>query len=261
MIKALFFDIDGTLVSFDTHQIPLSTVDALRKAHEKGVKIIISTGRPLSFITNLGAIDGLIDGYITANGAYNFIGSHDVSCHCIAPEQVRRIIALSREKNVPCVIVGKRSATDINRNSLFEQVFLDLLNLYVLNVSTSTLEEVLAEGVLQVTPFFDAQQWSELEASFPDCIGNRWHPAFVDINKKNVHKGMGLKEFAEYFGISIEETMAFGDGGNDIPIIEAAGIGVAMGNANDEVKASADYVTAHIDHDGVAQALTHFNVI
>ena len=69
MTKALFFDIDGTLVSFKTHSIPASTIEALEKAHAKGVKIFISTGRPTLFINNLQAIEHLIDGYMTANGA------------------------------------------------------------------------------------------------------------------------------------------------------------------------------------------------
>ena len=68
-IKALFFDIDGTLVSFQTHRIPQSTVEALEKAKQNGVNIYISTGRPIILITNLGQIEHLIDGYITTNGA------------------------------------------------------------------------------------------------------------------------------------------------------------------------------------------------
>ena len=92
MFKALFFDIDGTLVSFATHQIPASTVEALRKAKEKGVKIFISTGRPPSIITNLGQIEGLIDGYITANGAYCFVGKETVSLHPMRRKEVETIL-------------------------------------------------------------------------------------------------------------------------------------------------------------------------
>lgn len=66
---------------------------------------------------------------------------------------------------------------------------------------------------------------------------------------------------AEYLGLDISETMAFGDGGNDISIIREAGIGVAMGNANEEVKAMADYVTSSVDEDGVKNALVHFGII
>ena len=76
MIKALFFDIDGTLVSFKTHVIPDSAVKALEKAHNKGIKIFIATGRPMAIINNMSQLEekGLIDGYVTMNGAYCFIG-------------------------------------------------------------------------------------------------------------------------------------------------------------------------------------------
>ena len=83
MIKALFFDIDGTLVSFRTHEIPESTVNALEEVKKQGLKVYISTGRPLSIITNLGQIQHLIDGYITTNGAYCFVdrnGKREIIC-------------------------------------------------------------------------------------------------------------------------------------------------------------------------------------
>ena len=67
--------------------------------------------------------------------------------------------------------------------------------------------------------------------------------------------------FIKRFGFKLEETMAFGDGGNDIGMLRHAGIGVAMGNANDEVKAAADYITASVDEDGIYKALKHFGVI
>ena len=71
MTKALFFDIDGTLVSFETHRIPPSTIEALEAAHAKGLKIFIATGRPKAIINNLSELQdrNLIDGYITMNGA------------------------------------------------------------------------------------------------------------------------------------------------------------------------------------------------
>ena len=68
-IKALFFDIDGTLVSFNTHRIPCSTIEAIEAAKQKGIKIFIATGRPLVYINNLADIAHLVDGYVTTNGA------------------------------------------------------------------------------------------------------------------------------------------------------------------------------------------------
>ena len=78
-IKAAFFDIDGTLVSFQTHQIPASTIKAIEQAKEQGVKIFISTGRPVAIINNIDPIRHLIDGYITFNGARTFIGDEDIT--------------------------------------------------------------------------------------------------------------------------------------------------------------------------------------
>ena len=89
----------------------------------------------------------------------------------------------------------------------------------------------------------------------------RWHPAFVDITTKGCTKQQGIDEIIRHFGISLDETMAFGDGGNDISMIQHAAIGVAMGNALDSVKAVADYITDSVDEDGIANALKHFGVI
>ena len=91
-IKALFFDIDGTLVSFKSHRIPQSTVDALEQAKKNGVKVYISTGRPKQIINNLGQIEHLIDGYITANGARCFVEDTLVSQHTILIHMSRNVI-------------------------------------------------------------------------------------------------------------------------------------------------------------------------
>ena len=87
------------------------------------------------------------------------------------------------------------------------------------------------------------------------CESSRWYPDFADITAKNVNKGNGLLAIAAHQGIKAEETMALGDGGNDMSIIKQAGIGVAMGNANEALKAVADYVTEPVDENGVYHAL------
>ena len=89
----------------------------------------------------------------------------------------------------------------------------------------------------------------------------RWHPAFVDVTAKGNTKQNGIDQIIRHFGIKLEETMAFGDGGNDISMLRHAGIGVAMDNANDNVKAVADYVTTSVDEDGIAHALEQFKII
>lgn len=93
MTKALFFDIDGTLVSFRTHEIPASAVEALSAAKAKGHRIFIATGRPRVIINNLGPLQerGLIDGYVTMNGAYCFVGDEVIYKSAIPTDDVRTL--------------------------------------------------------------------------------------------------------------------------------------------------------------------------
>lgn len=260
MIKALFFDIDGTLVSFKTHLIPDSTVAALRQAKANGVKVFISTGRPITIITNLGQIEGLIDGYITTNGAYSFVGKETVGLHPMLREDVDAILADGKLKGYPSIVVGTRNFVVCNNAEVVDRVF--VRDLKVTNIDFSkTYDDVKDEPILQVTPFVTPAQEADLMPRLKECTSGRWHPEFTDITRRGVNKAEGLREMARHMGYGIAETMAFGDGGNDIPILRAAGVGVAMGNGLDNVKAAADYVTTPIDGDGVLNALRHYNII
>lgn len=89
----------------------------------------------------------------------------------------------------------------------------------------------------------------------------RWYPTFADIIASGVDKGVGIDQFCNYHGFSLEETMAFGDGGNDLEMLRHAAIGIAMGNADDDVKQAADYVTNDVDDEGVFKALQHFGLV
>lgn len=259
-IKALFFDIDGTLVSFRTHLIPQSTVDALQEAKRNGVAIYISTGRPLMLITNLGQIEHLIDGYITTNGARCFVGDHTVCLRPISREDVDEVVADADRCDYPVIVVGERHLVVYHPTDIVRKVFVEGLGVVNLDFSTQ-LETLTDEEILQLTPFCSAEQEAELMPRLSNCTSGRWHPAFTDITSGEADKGKGLHAMAQYLGLGISETMAFGDGGNDISIIREAGVGVAMGNANEELKVCADFVTSSVDEDGVKNALLHFGVI
>ncbi|MBR5298612.1 MAG: HAD hydrolase family protein, partial [Parabacteroides sp.] len=82
-----------------------------------------------------------------------------------------------------------------------------------------------------------------------------------DVVSMGISKRVGIDKMLEHFHIGLDECMAFGDGGNDIQMLSHVGLGVAMGNASDEVKKYADYVTDSVDEDGIYKALKFFNVI
>lgn len=261
MIKALFLDVDGTLVSFATHQIPQSAIDAIREAHLRGVKIIIATGRCRRIINNLADIEPYIDGYSCTNGAFNIIGNQEVSFYPIDEDDVRKVLERADAERVACIVSGKHNVTCVNRNDLFHKVFVEMHDIRYFAQQLPTLETVLAEGVSEFTPFFSKQTETELMAALPNCESSRWYPAFMDITRKGVNKGLAVRDVARFLGISIDETMAIGDGDNDVPMLTAAGIGIAMGNSTDDVKRKADYVTDSIDNDGLSKALQRFGVI
>ena len=100
-----------------------------------------------------------------------------------------------------------------------------------------------------------------LKAILPDCRITRWNDRAVDIISRGGGKVVGIKQYLEENDILPQETMAFGDGENDIEMLEAVGIGIAMGNADDIVKKSADYVTDSVDNDGIGKALRYFQII
>ena len=260
MIKALFFDIDGTLVSFNTHKVAQSTIEGLNIAKERGIKIFISTGRPLSFINNLEDIEHLIDGYITTNGSYNFMGKSVISMHSIPKEEVLTLVDYLNKHEYPAILVGTDNTAVINHKPIVDRIVIDTLNITNIDFST-TAKTVLQQDILQITPFITQEQQDIIMPQIPHCASERWHPEFIDTVNKQASKGKALSDIVAYNDLLISETMAFGDGGNDISMLLKAGVGVAMGNANDNVKAMANYVTSSTDDDGIYKALKQFEVI
>lgn len=137
MKRFLFFDIDGTLVSFTNHKIPESAIYGLTLAKEKGAGIYIATGRPYRLIDNIEEIKHLVDGYITANGAYCFSGNQVISCCPIPMDQVTSVIELSDKMGFACMIVGEQDIMMYNNNPAADHIFKDMLNVPEFGESTS----------------------------------------------------------------------------------------------------------------------------
>ena len=261
MIKAVFFDIDGTLVSFKTHKVSDSSKEAIRILKEKGIKVFIATGRIKMHINNVDDLE--FDGYITANGFDCYIGDKSIYRHGIAKEEVYSLIDyLKNKEQFPCSVM---MAKGVVINYITDEVakYLESINLKI-NVAENYYDFLVEniDDILQINLFVNEEKEKELMSKiFKNCESSRWHPAFTDVNTKGGGKHIGIDKIIEYYGIDLSETMAFGDGGNDITMIEHAAIGVAMGNANEGVKEVADYITDDVDSDGVYKALKHFNIL
>ena len=111
------------------------------------------------------------------------------------------------------------------------------------------------QPVLQMCPYISPEVESEIMEQLPECVQSRWIDLFMDINLKGIDKSVGARKVMEYYGLTMQEAMAFGDGGNDLPLVRDVAVGVAMGNACDEAKAAAACVGPTNNEDGVAQVL------
>lgn len=260
MIKAVFFDVDGTLVSFKTHRVPESTLKAIRELQEKGIKVFVATGRHPSILSegnNVHEID--FDGFVTLNGQYCFTKEREVIYeNSIKREDIVALLKFMEENRFPCAFVED---VDTYMNYI-DDVVVDLLK--SVNVPLPPLDDISRAKngkVFQLNPYVSVDFQDKLMAVLPNCEATRWSPAFIDVIPAKGGKHVAIGKIMEYYGYSKDEIMAFGDGGNDKTMLMAAGIGIAMGNANEDVKEIADFVTTSVDEDGILNALKHFNII
>jgi Cof subfamily protein (haloacid dehalogenase superfamily) len=254
-VQIVFFDIDGTLVSFKTHAISPAVKAAVNQLKHQGIKVVIATGRALCDINNLE--DLRFDGFITANGSYCVDSDGNVVAkRRISKESLERLALYMEQKPFPCSFVTDKG-NFINYANELILTLTQLVNIQLPPVKP--VSEIFAHDIFQLDVFIDTEKETELLTHvLTDCVACRWHPTFADINAKDCSKATGMDHFLSYFGIDREHTMAFGDGGNDIAMLQHAAIGVAMGNAKDHVKDVADFVTTSVDEDGIIYALRHF---
>lgn len=256
-IKAVFFDIDGTLVSFETHAVPESARRAIERLRERGIKVFISTGRLLRHTEVVRDIE--VDGYVTVNGSYCVTRDGKTIFERSFPhETVERIFRLMEEIGFQAAFMTHE---DIYVDRLSERV-LTIAEMIHIMPQVADLRRITAENpVLQVCPYVGEEIERRIMPQLSECVGSRWIPIFMDINMRGTDKSVGARKVMEYYGLSMSEAMAFGDGGNDLPIVRDAAVGVAMGNACEELKAAADYVSSSVDEDGISRALEHFGLI
>ena len=261
MIKAVFFDIDGTLVSFKTHAVPQSTLDAIAELRKRNIKIFLASGR---LITQTQVVDRIeFDGYITLNGCCCLAGDRrTIIHHDLIPQCDLETIVdyLEREGNpFPCSFMDDHHTTINFVDDRVREVW------GAIDIPVPQVEDprtTIKRDIYQANIYVDPDQDQHIiDTLFKHCESSRWHPMFADINRRGVSKRSGIDHLLEYYGIPLDQTMAFGDGGNDIQMLEHVHLGVAMGNAVDSAKQAADYVTDPVDDDGISNALYRLGVL
>ena len=253
----MFFDIDGTLVSFKSHTVPESARRAIARLREQGVKVFIATGRLMKHVAIVNDIE--VDGYITVNGGYCITSAGEVIFESAFPRAtVERVIDLSEQYGFDLNVMTHQ---DMYVSSMGERVKKIASMINIMPTVADVRAIAATQPVVQMCPYISRELEQEIMPLLPDCVGSRWIETFMDLNVRGVDKSLGIQQVMNYYGLTMAEAMAFGDGGNDLPMVRDAAVGVAMGNACDELKAVADYITSSVDEDGVSHALRKYGLI
>lgn len=263
--KVLALDIDGTLTN-SKKQITKRTKDAVARAALGGVKIVIASGRPVQGIrafANELELDKN-DGYILS-----FNGGRLISCRTgevihdvkLPLEYLPEIYALSRKYNVNLMSYEGDDLITENLDDEFLAIEARINGLGIKKVDN--LVEHINFPINKCLMLGNGDYLAGVEKKVHAALSDRMdvyrsEPYFLEILPKGVDKAKSLESFLKIIGCSRKELMACGDGFNDLTMIKYAGLGVAMANAREEVKACADYITAGNDEDGVALAIENF---
>lgn len=258
----IFFDIDGTLVDDATQIIPVSTIEAIRKLAAAGHIPVVNTGRPYSHVDR--RIRELpFAGFICAGGQEILLQGRWLKKQTVPMQWLPEIIQLVRKYDLQVVYEADGGFYLDGENSAHHpeiQIQSDLVRrngCFVRDVSDGITHPVVKFCT------FDAPGCDRL--AFVEQIQER----FEHINRRGMaefvlkgnSKAAGMEAVLSALNCPREQTMAFGDSGNDLPMLGAVAIGICMGNGVQEAKETADFVTKTVLEDGIAYALKHYKMI
>lgn len=245
-IKIIFFDIDGTLVDMQTKRISAKTIEALQRLKENGIKICIATGRSPISLPKFDGVD--FDAYLTFNGSYCYDPSGAIFSNPLCTEDVQTIIRNAAGISRPVSVATKDRLAANGADDDLEEYY--AFAHQVLTVAED-FEPVCREEIYQVMLGCRETDYPAILDGVQGAKITAWWDRAVDIIPAGGGKGMGIQKILDYYHLDRTEAMAFGDGNNDIEMLEAVGIGVAMENASPGLKAVADDICGHVAQDGV----------
>ncbi|MHC5228563.1 Cof-type HAD-IIB family hydrolase [Enterococcus sp. LJL99] len=263
MIKLIAIDLDGTLLD-SKKEISLRSKTALMEAKAAGVKVVLCTGRPLKaievYLEELGLRDNG-DYSITFNGGLvQKNESGEIMEKALMPlEDIHELHELAVVLNVPLDVLSDGLVLQLPSSPDYPSIYSELNNL--LTFEAAQLEQLSADGVYnKAVVALEAEYLDEQIKKIPSEFYDRYEVIktrknLLEFMPKGITKAYGISLLAKDLGIKQEEIMTIGDEENDLPMIEYAGLGVAMENAVPEVKAAAQVITDTNDRDGVAKVV------
>ncbi len=261
MKKAVFFDIDGTLLHCSEGMMEISprVKETIRKLQANGDYVFIATGRPYAFLSQA-ILEFGFDGFILTNGAQVIINDKVIYKDSINEEFVKSIVGEFDRLNIQYILEGEYYSymkdkykefyafyenLGISRKFIKSDYNLDDIDVYKIEMMCPNDESVdFCLSLIENNPGFDYSHSMAIKS-------------FELYPKKNT-KASGILKVLKYLEIPVENSYAFGDERNDIEMLSTVGCGIAMGNSKDEVKKYAKQVTDTVENDGVAVGIEKY---
>jgi Cof subfamily protein (haloacid dehalogenase superfamily) len=264
MYKLIAIDMDGTILK-DDKTLSGETCRVIKKAHLQGIKIVLATGRPMKgieqYLKELNLVSDK-DYAVTLNGGVvqNIKTKEKLFQKGLSHEDLMLLydISLKLKLNIhaftsdtvitPKITKYTQLEADLNFVPIKVMDFKNLDKSIEIIKILMVEEPIIIEGAITKLPSYLYDKYNIVKSA----------PFFLEFLNKSVDKGIGVELLAKSLNIKQEEVIGIGDAGNDIHMIKYAGLGVAMGNAFEEVKGIADYVTLTNEEDGVAHVIKKF---
>ncbi|WP_027417070.1 Cof-type HAD-IIB family hydrolase [Aneurinibacillus terranovensis] len=283
-MELIALDMDGTLLT-SRGEISKENAHAIKEVQQKGIKVVIATGRSLDSAKIRLEQAELICPIISVNGAAIFLeDGTKVDSTPLSLNTVHEILTILHEKYIYCEIYtnyGTYTTDDVKQKLMVEVDYVKSINSeqnanQLLNAVekqnqqallhfVKSFDEVLSREDLEIykilTFSLDEKKLTEIRSKLTGMSdlfisSSAYHN--IEITNTEAHKGNALRKIADYYHIPLKKTMAIGDNMNDLTMLQTAGIGVAMGNAVDEIKNICRFTTKINDEHGVQYAIEHF---
>lgn len=268
MHKAIFIDIDGTLRN-DDREVSFRTKEAIKSLKEKGIFVILCSGRPIKTTLEISKESCASNYIITSNGAYgyDYIENKCIFKNPMRIEDCLEIYKIAKENDVNFIMnteMGRvvLKKTSNNSDKILDEPIEEFLN--KTEVMQCLIQDSSFEKIKSLRPLIEKMENVEIKNQSKSLTNINIKPretTYCDIADIKTSKGYGIKKMCESLKIDIKDTVSIGDDYNDISMFNVTGLSVAMGNANEDVKSKAKYITKSNNDEGVAEVLENLEKI
>ena len=277
-IKAVFLDIDGTLLT-DKRSVSQSTIQVINTLKKKGIIVGLATGRGPRFVLQYMASLSL-DLAIVYNGQYIISREQTLFDNPLSPDAIEGLVNYAQKNKLDLsfgTAAGVSGSGIMNAGSgqlgyrisrMVPDALVDAI-IFIFNRLVRWVRpqkkiewsSLFQQPIYQMMMIVSEAETKKLAAEFPQLSITRSSPYSVDIISQGMSKLKGIEKAGDHYGFTTDQVMAFGDSTNDVEMLAGVSYSVAMGNGSKKVKDVASYVTASNNEDGIYQAALHFGLM